>query len=135
MSTIAFGQVVLDREIDVQTETSIVTEKASASAAMVAAQICQKGVSGQIESGGFSINNADGFCDLVRLSDVMLAAAEVHETLGNTAYADKYMKYHHQALEDANSLIVQTKYTTYLEKVFSSILIPLLMVIGLVLII
>jgi hypothetical protein len=103
--------------------------------APIAAQVCQQGVSGQIESGGFTILDADGFCDWIRLLDVMLAASNVHRQLGNTEYEAIYMGYHHNALEEANSLVTKTSFTTYIDRLFRSILIPVIMIAGLVILI
>lgn len=113
--------------------TTLEADKSASTAAMLASTVCMKGISGQIVEGGFSITNADGFCDLVRLSDVMLAASNTHRILGNNAYADLYMEYHHNALEEANSLISKTSFTTYLDRLFGGLVLPILLFAGLAL--
>jgi hypothetical protein len=129
-SIVVLGQV---EQLNVDSKTNVTTEMASGTASMVAAQVCQKGFSGQVIEGGFSITNADGFCDLIRLSDVMFAASEAQRKLGNDKYADMYMGYYHTALDDANNLIQRTSYTTYLDRVFGDLLLPILIIVGLVL--
>jgi hypothetical protein len=126
---------VVDGPRTVSSTTTVQTESALPPVAPIAAQVCQKGLSGQVESGGFSILDAEGFCDWVRLSDVMLAASLQHKQMGNLQYADMYMGYHHNALENANALVTKTSYTTYLDRLFRAMLIPLMMVIGLVILI
>jgi len=115
--------------------TIVDTQAAIPPVAPIAAQVCQKGLSGQVESGGFSILDAEGFCDWVRLSDVMLAASNTHRNMGHIEYANLYLGYHHNALEHANALVTKTSYTTYLDRLFRSMLIPLMMIVGLVILI
>lgn len=124
----AWGQLAEIKSLT--TNTTIEADKSSAPAAMVAAQICQEGFSGQIVEGGLSVVNSDQFCDLIRLSDVMLAASRVQQDLGNEEYAKLYMAQYHAALKDANSLIVNTSYSAYIGKVFTDLLVPLLVVIA-----
>ena len=123
------------RILNVDSQTNVKTEGTVAPAAALSIQVCQKGVSGSIESGGFAIENTEGFCDWIRLSDVMLGAYKVQKELGNEEYANLYLGYYYNAMDKANTLITKTEYTTYIDRLFRDMLIPLAMIIGLVILI
>jgi hypothetical protein len=133
LSAKGFGAVGDNREVVVNSETSINTDKASSPPAALIAAVCQSGFSAQAIEGGFTVMNADAFCDLIRLSEVMLNASKVQAELGNNEYALMYDGYYHQALQDANELVSRTEYTALLDRLFSDMLVPLLIIIGLVL--
>ena len=141
VAEIAFGQTpgqnAFDetRILNVDSQTNVKTDTAVAPAAALSIQVCQKGASGSIESGGFAIVDSEGFCDWIRLSDVMLGAAKAQRELGNDAYADLYMAQYHNALEQANSLVTKTTYTTYLDRLARNMLIPIAIIVGLVILI
>ena len=131
-SLLALGQLVDNRDIAFDSQTNIEADKSSAPSAHIVAQVCQTGFSGQLVEGGFSVVNADAFCDLIRLSEVMLNASKVQASMGNQTYADLYMEYYHQALKDANSLVSNTEYSSFISRVADSLLVPLLLLAGLI---
>jgi len=132
---LVIAQVDDVRIADIETNTTIEADKQASAAAHLSVVVCQKGFSGQIIEGGFTITNSDAFCDLIRLSEVMINASNVQKQMGNHEYAELYMTYYHQALEDANNLVSKTEYSSFIERVTSDLLIPLLLIIGAIILI
>ena len=69
------GEGVGQSNVDVQgdttiTETSIDYERNVAAAAVVFAGQCQRGLSGSLEEGGFSIVDTRQFCDLIEMANI-----------------------------------------------------------------
>lgn len=131
----AYGAVVETREVAVDSQTNIKTDKASSPPAALIAAVCQSGFSAQAIDGGFTVMNSDAFCDLIRLSEVMHNASLIQAEMGNEEYARIYDGYYRQALLDANELVGRTEYTSLIDRVFSDMLVPLLMIIGVILVI
>jgi hypothetical protein len=132
VTPLSTSQLVTNETPRVITNTSVETDKASAAAPPIAAQICMKGLSGQVVEGGFSISSADAFCDLIKMSDVLLAASEYQRAQGNTHYADLYMSQYHEALRNANDLVTKTQTSAVISRFFSDMVLPLLLVGGLI---
>lgn len=143
------GNVQEQGDVTVEGDNSISSvnfERAASTAASVFAQVCQQGASGQVESGGFSIVNAEQFCNRMRAADayqraylfemqhgsahcaemmsIQHAKDEHADTCMNERAIEFYNLYHENLLE-ANALLDNRKWTSFIGNFFADLVIPI----------
>ena len=135
---------------NVNTSVKYDNDYAVSSPASLFIQACQRGMSGQLESGGFSVAQSDQFCDYLRLAAVMRDAYEwemrdckcegvcsteiatVELTCSVSAQAHEYLALYHENLGKANSLIDSTDETAVAERVAGQLTIPIATILALI---
>ena len=101
--------------------------------ASVMAGECQQGAGGQVSGGGFNVVTSTALCDQLKISVAMRAAAEYETARGDLVKAAEYTVMSHTALENANHLVQDTKYTGLVNRVGGELVIPAALIAGLIL--
>ena len=81
----------------------------------------------------FNVVTSTALCDQLKISVAMRAAAEYETARGDLDKAAEYTAMSHTALENANHLVQDTKYTGLVNRVGGELVIPAALIAGLIL--